>query len=256
MKQVLFFFLLLALGPGLLHGQATADSLFSRATDAYNEGEYQKAVDLYESILVEDLHSTALYFNLGNAHYKLGRIAPSIYYYEKALLLDPNDAEIRNNLGFAQNMTLDDIEPMPRTDLRRAYDTVLHMLSMDRWAYLGIALMFLFVIGSLFYYLLDQPNQKRISLIGALAALLLATAATAFAYLNYREYQRDQPAIIFSESLPVKTEPNPRSETVFELHEGTKVQVLDSLDSWVRLRIADGQTGWAQGNNLRLLKDF
>ncbi|MDG1571620.1 tetratricopeptide repeat protein [Robiginitalea sp. M366] len=236
--------------------QVPADSLFARAAEAYNAGDYDDAIAHYQDILSQDLHSAALYFNLGNAYYKLGQIAPSIYHYEKALLLDPGDSEIRNNLEFARNMTLDDIQPLPRSDLHKAYDRVLYFFGMDVWAGIGIGFMFLFVLGAIFYYLLYLPNQKRISLIGALVALLLAGFASAMAYLNFRDYRQDQPAVIFSEAVTVHAEPNPRSEAVFELHEGTKVQMLDRLDNWVRLRIADGQTGWAPEDSMKALKDF
>ena len=244
------------MGLGLVHGQMPADSLFARATDAYNEGDYDKAVTLYGQILETGNHSAALYFNLGNAHYKQGHIAPSIYNYEKALLLDPADSEISNNLEFARNMTLDAIQPLPQSDIRKAYGTVLNHFTMDQWAYLGIAFMILFVIGALLYYLFYLPNQKRIALIGALIALFLSIGTTLMAFLNYRAYRQDQPAIVFAEALNIRSEPNARAEAVFELHEGTKVQVLDSLDGWIHLRIADGQTGWASGKHLKLLKDF
>ena len=79
----------------------------------YNEGKYAEAISLYESILATKKHSAALYFNLANAHYKLNHIAPSIYYYEKALQLNPNDSDIKNNLAFAQNMTIDAINDVP-----------------------------------------------------------------------------------------------------------------------------------------------
>lgn len=83
-------------------GNAQNEAVFNRATDAYNNGDYQKAIDYYSDILDNGEHSAELYFNLGNAFYKLNEIAPSIYNYEKALLLAPNDEEIQNNLSYAK----------------------------------------------------------------------------------------------------------------------------------------------------------
>ncbi|MEX0315389.1 MAG: tetratricopeptide repeat protein, partial [Allomuricauda sp.] len=85
-------------------GIAQNTALFNRATEQYNEGEYTKAIESYERILENGEHSAELYFNLGNCYYKLNAIGPSIFYYEKALLLKPNDSEILNNLSYAQNM--------------------------------------------------------------------------------------------------------------------------------------------------------
>ena len=84
---------------------AQNQALFEKANTLYNEGKYAEAIDNYITILETEKHSADIYYNLANAHYKLNNIAPSIYYYEKALLLDPNDSEINNNIAFAKNMT-------------------------------------------------------------------------------------------------------------------------------------------------------
>lgn len=236
--------------------RAQAEERFEKATAAYNEGDFLKAISYYEDILAGKQHSAALYFNLGNAHYKLGHIAPSIYYYEKALLLDPDDPEIRNNLGFAQNMTLDAIQPLPKTDLQRLYDRLVYFFDLDIWAYVGVLFMFLFVTGYILFASWRRPNQKRVALIGAVTALFLSLGSTSLAYLQYAAYQSDQPAIVFDEEVVARSEPNRQAQEAFRLHEGTKVQLLDSLDTWQKVELADGQTGWMPRNSLKPLKDF
>jgi len=104
MKKFLFLIILWTL-PAL----AQNESLFDKANSAYNEGNYEIAIDNYEQILENGETSAALYYNLGNSYYKLNNLAPSIYYYEKALQLDPNDNDIRNNLAIAQNLVIDDV---------------------------------------------------------------------------------------------------------------------------------------------------
>ncbi|BFP41388.1 tetratricopeptide repeat protein [Flavobacteriaceae bacterium GF1] len=235
---------------------AQNEVLFQKATDAYNEGEYQKAIGFYEDILENGKHSAELYFNLGNCHYKLDEIGPSIYYYEKALLLKPNDSEIKNNLGFAQNMRLDAVEEMPKTAMSRLHDTIVLSLSADQWAYLAIAMIFLFVLGFIIYYILYSATKKRIAFIVANTALFISFFSVAMGYLAHKSYMAKNPGIIFEREIVVTSEPNERSEKVFALHEGTKVNVLESLEDWHKIRIADGQTGWLPSNSLRLLKDF
>ena len=111
----------------LSFGFAQNETLFNEATELYNNGEYSAAIENYEEILENGEHSASLYFNLGNCYYKLNSIGPSIYYYEKALLLSPNNEEIKNNLRFAQNMRLDAIEEMPKTELSRIYNSIIGM---------------------------------------------------------------------------------------------------------------------------------
>jgi len=238
------------------HGMAQSEVLFQKATDAYNNGEYQKAIDFYGTILEQGKHSPELYFNLGNCHYKMDEIGPSIYYYEKALLLEPNDQEIKNNLSFAKNMRLDAIDEMPRTAMRRLHDSVVLALSIDQWAYLAITMVFLFVLGFITYYILYSATFKRIAFIAANTALFIAIFSVAMAYMANRNQKVKNPAIIFEREVVVTSEPNERSEKVFALHEGTKVNVLESLENWSKVRIADGQTGWMPSQGLKLLKEF
>ncbi|WP_373075411.1 SH3 domain-containing protein, partial [Zeaxanthinibacter enoshimensis] len=87
-------------------------------------------------------------------------------------------------------------------------------------------------------------------------ALFLSLLCVVFAYTEYMDYQSDNPAIIFEEEVVVRAEPNQRSSEAFVLHEGTKVQALEELDGWQKIRLADGKTGWVQGNAMRLLKDY
>ena len=248
---LLVVFTLFSLG---LFGQS--EVLFQKATEAYNKGEYQKAIDLYEDILENGKHSSELYFNLGNCHYKIDEIGPSIYYYEKALLLQPNDQEIKNNLGFAQNMRLDAIDEMPKTAMTRLHDWIVLALTPDLWAYLAVAMIFLFVLGFIVYYLLYYSTHKRIAFISANTALFISIFAVVMGYLANRYQNAENPAIIYDREVVVNSEPNERSEKVFALHEGTKVNVLESLEDWSKIRIADGQIGWMPSESFKLLKDF
>lgn len=238
------------------HLTAQNEVLFNRATASYNAGEYQKAIDYYKEIIDNGKHSAELYFNMGNAYYKLEEVGPSIYFYEKALLLKPNDAEILNNLGYAQNMRLDAIDQIPESAMARFYNATIAKLSFDQWAYFAVAMVFLFVLAYIAYYLFRIAIQKRISFIISMVALLFCLAAISFAYMQYNAFKSINPAIIFDREVVITSEPNKSSERIFTLHEGTKVNVEEELNDWIKIKIADGQTGWLPKETLRLLKKF
>jgi tetratricopeptide (TPR) repeat protein len=252
MKKLLYIIVLLT----TLIGNAQNEALFNRATDAYNNGDFQKAIEYYNEILDNGQHSAALYFNLGNAYYKLNQIAPSIYNYEKALILSPNDPEIKNNLSYARNMTLDAIEVIPETGLARIYNSITGVLTFDQWSYVGIVFMILFVLLYIAFYYFKYAMRKRIAFVASVISLLISAMAVVFAFVQYNDFMSDQPAIVFDSEVQIKTEPNERSEPLFVLHEGTKVKVLDELNDWKKIRIADGKTGWVTSKSIKLLKDF
>lgn len=235
---------------------AQNESLFNKGTDAYNKGEYEKAIEDYLQILDNGQHSAELYFNLGNSYYKLNQIAPSIYYYEKALLLKPNDPEIKNNLAYAQNMTLDAIEELPETGLSKIQKNITGFLSFDQWARLAVVSLILFVLLYIAFYFFRYSSRKRIAFIASVVSLIVAITSIVFAYLQYTDFKTDRPAIIYSGEVAVRSEPNDRSQEVFVLHEGAKVNILDQLNDWRKIRIADGKTGWVTSEGVKVLKDF
>ena len=108
LRKVLFFLLTLCL-IGSAYAQDTA---LKEAEVAYTKEDYAKAIELYEGILKSNGESAAVYYNLGNAYYKAGKIAPAILNYERCLLLDPGDSDARFNLQMARQKTIDKIEPL------------------------------------------------------------------------------------------------------------------------------------------------
>ena len=229
-------------------------SNFNQGNTFYNEGKYQEAIATYEAILDTGKHSAELYFNLANAYYKTNQIAPSVYYYEKALQLKPNDPDIKNNLSFAQNMTIDAIDVIPEVGINRFIKSVTNVLSFDNWAKLSVLLVVLFVSLFLGYYFSLTTYKKRLLFLSSFTTLFLALVALTFAFQKYNYDQRNKPAIVFASQAEIKTEPNLRSENAFNLHEGTKVQILENYDgNWVRIEIADGKTGWIASEDIKAL---
>lgn len=224
---------------------AQSKTAFDQGNNLYNQGKYTEAIAAYETIIDNGQHSPELYYNLGNAYYKLNSIAPSIYYFEKALKLNPKDKDIQNNLAFAKNMTVDAIEPVPTIGFNKFMKSLITMLSFDSWAIISIVFVVLFVVQFLMYYFSYSTGKKRLMFLTSITSLGLMVISLFFAFQNYNLDKKDKPAIIFVQESQIKTEPNLRSENAFFLHEGTKVQILEKYDeNWAKIMIADGKTGW------------
>ncbi len=232
---------------------AQNERLFEQGNALYNDGNYELAIEKYETILDNGKHSAELYFNLGNAHYKLSHIAPSIYYYEKSLQLKPNDKEIKNNIAFARNMTIDAVDAIPEVGFSKFVNNISRSMTFERWAFLTVVLMLLFVMLFLTYYFTYASGKKRLAFIGSMAALVFSCLALSFAFHNYDLVETDQPAIVFAQESQIKSEPNLRSTEAFKLHEGTKVQILDTVNNWNKIRLADGKTGWIPNEDIKAL---
>ena len=233
---------------------AQNNELFKQGNNLYNEGEFQNAINTYERILDSKNHSAELYFNLANAYYKMNRIAPSVYYYEKALQLSPNDQDVKNNIAFAKNMTIDAIEVMPEIGFSKIMNSIINRFSFDAWALFSVVFVILFVILFLAYHFSYSTNKKRLAFLSSNLSLFLVLIALIFAFQKYDYDQKDKPAIVFAQESEIKSEPNLRSEISFKLHEGTKVQVLEVYnENWTKIKLTDGKTGWIPSQDIKEL---
>jgi len=235
---------------------AQNEKIFEQANTLYNEGKFAEALDRYNVILNTNKHSAELYFNVANAHYKLNNIAPSVFYYEKALALKPKDKDIQNNLAFANNMRIDAIDNLPEVGLSRFIKKITNSLSFNTWAKLSVALVIVFVGLYLLYYFTYGTVKKRFYFVTSILSILFACIALTFTFYNYNLVKNNNPAIVFAQESQVKSEPNLRSDEAFTIHEGTKVQVLDTLNNWKKIKLSDGKTGWIAKDDIKLLNIF
>lgn len=229
---------------------------FEEANALYNEAKYAEAIHKYESILDTGVHSAELYFNLGNANYKLNNVAPTIYYYEKALQLQPNDKDIQNNLAFAQNMTIDAIDKVPEVGFSRILKNIVNTFHKDTWAKIAVGAVLLFVLLFLMYHFSYATTKKRIAFVTSILSLLIACFSVVMAFQKQGLANKDNPAIVFAQESRVKSEANKTSEEVFRLHEGAKVQVLDTYKSWVKIQLSNNSEGWIPEEDIKLLNLF
>jgi len=230
------------------------DSLFENGNTAYRNGSYQEALKKYEAIDKLTQQSADLYYNMGNAHYKLNQIAPSIYYFEKALLLDPKHEDATHNLIFAQRMTIDAIEVIPKGIMQRFNERIIYPISHNTWAWISVVLAFLIGLFFLSYYFASYSSKKRSYFILSFIAIGLFLFVLSFTIKAKHHFINYQPAIIFSTKISVKSEPQLSASETFILHEGTKVQVEDTIDNWSKIKLADGKVGWLLNTDFKLLK--
>lgn len=236
-----------------LKAQAPASPLFEEGNTAYNNGDFFKAVTLYEQTLLTGKHSASLYFNLGNAYYRLNKVAESIYNYEKARQLDPENEDFKVNSAFAQNMTIDAIEPLPESQLSQVQNSLYALASASIWSKIVVLFVWLFAIFFSIYLLNKTIKLKRLFFVLSLFSLILFLSSFTIKFFANAEQENKKYAIIFSNEINIWSEPNLRAEIQFTLHEGTKVELLDSLDEWEKIRIANGSEGWIKNASLKSL---
>jgi len=116
-------------------GEPGQKELWIKANNSYLQALYQEALDDYLMIEEMGYTSSKLCYNIGNTYFKLNNIPRSILYYERALKIDPSDADILNNLSLAKEYTLDRIEEVPDFIVKTWFRNLNYSISSDGWSY-------------------------------------------------------------------------------------------------------------------------
>jgi tetratricopeptide (TPR) repeat protein len=241
-KAIFGLILCLVLNYGIAN--ETYSARFDAATQAYDSNNFVEAVNVYEMLLTEQIVSSDLHFNLGNAYFKQNQVPKAILNYEKALKIDPNNADAAYNLKLANEKTIDKIESIPELFLYRWWKTIFNLFSSETWASLAIAFIYLALILSAIYFFSSSVSLKKIGFYAATTLLALALfswflAHKQKAYLNSTDY-----AIIIEPTVNINSSPSAGSSKLFVLHEGTKVKVLNQTEAWLEVSIPNGNKGW------------
>jgi len=247
MKNIVFLFLLITQFFWAQNG-------FEKGNEWYRKGNYNEAIINYEGVLKSKNHSAELYYNLGNCYYKLNKVAPAIYNFEKALLLNPNDKEIQNNLRFAQKLQIDDIKEVPKVGFNKIIQDLVSTYHYNTWGWIAVSCSIVFLLFFIGYYFSNTTVSKRLFFTAMVVSLLVLATAVIAAVAEKQNYESDRPAIVFAEVLPVKTEPKPDAPDAFMLHEGSKVFVIETLDNWKKIQLEDEKTGWIEASTIKELK--
>lgn len=231
-----------------------AQDNFEKGNNFYKNGKYEQAVEVYNAVLSTKKQSAELYFNIGNCYYKLNKVAPAIYNYEKALVLSPNDSNIVNNLKFAQKRTVDEIKVVPKVGFDKLLRDFTGMYHYNTWAWISVVFSIMFLGCFLGYYFSVLALNKRLFFFGMFLMLVLVLIGVASASFEKSYFKNERPAIIFAEMTQVKSEPQNKAADVVVLHEGTKVYVIETLDSWKKVQLTDGTEGWIESEAIREVK--
>jgi tetratricopeptide (TPR) repeat protein len=227
----------------------TPDALFAAGNTAYGEERYNEAVEAYQKVLGFGISDPRVLYNLGNSWFRLGRLGPAILNYERALRLDPADRETRDNLQLSRGLIRDRVgEPELQYPIRLVRDTLDSVPTTTiAWVFLGFLWGTAAVAGAI--PLAGTWIGRRI-LAYAVVAIGLLALTTGVALL-YRGRQDVAPiAIVLEDRIDVRSGPGEENTILFTVHEGTRVDLRNSLDQWVQVSLPNGLSGWVPATSL------
>lgn len=229
------------------------DSLLKTGNKSYANGLYYYAIEAYEQIIDSGYEAPELYYNLGNAYYKINNIPMAILNYERAKKLEPFDDDIKHNLALANAQVVDKIDIIPEFFIKNWTGNIVNLTSSDNWSIISISTFILFLLLFLIYLFSAGTGMKKLSFW--LGILVLFVSVSAF----YSSLKRKQflalrnSAIIISPAVTAKSSPAESGIDLFIVHEGTRIIIEDSIDIWNEIRLGDGKKGWIKKEDRELI---
>ncbi|HRH12204.1 MAG TPA: tetratricopeptide repeat protein [Bacteroidia bacterium] len=226
--------------------RAGNNDLILKAQNSYDSKKYKEAIESYEKVLGTGLKSWQLYYNLGNAYYRDKQLGKAIYNFELARKLNPNDEDVRINLGIAAAKTVDKIDSKENFFITAVKTNVLASFDTKGWAWLSILSIVLLCISLFAFISTSQTNVKRLTFF--LIILFLGSFCLTYflGYSAYRSKNENKFAILTARESKIMNEPTTTANSKFSLHEGTKVRIVETNGDWVLIKLDNGNEGWVK----------
>jgi len=222
---------------------AQAD-LLQKGNELYVKDKFKEAIDVYNQILMTNLESPEVYFNLGNAYYKTKNYPHAILNYERAKLISPDDEDIDFNLQIANQHVVDAIQELPGIFIVRWWNSLVNSQTTDTWALISIISFLIFLTLAGLYFFARSGNMRRIAFWTAFFLISISMFSWSFAAQQKNWLVNHTRAIVMQPTVTVKSSPSEKGTNLFVVHEGLKVKITDKLGDWLEVRLADGNKGW------------
>jgi tetratricopeptide (TPR) repeat protein len=225
-------------------------SLVIAGNEYYSKNEFEKAIESYKAVIDSGYTSAELYFNLGNAYFKTHQVTLALLNYERAAIIDPHDPDIQNNLQLAKTFVTDEINPIPGFIVKQWFTDIVKLLRSNTWAVISIISFNLTLLCLLVYLFSRRIILRKVSFWTSVVMIIISSLNFTFAFQRKKMDTQHHTALIQVPSVTVKSSPDDSGTDIFQLHEGTKVTIVDQLGEWREIRIVDGNQGWLKISEL------
>jgi tetratricopeptide (TPR) repeat protein len=238
MMRAIFLALLISLGLTITpHLRAAeADATFARANADYAAGKFKAAIDEYESLVQAAQWNPSLFYNLGNAYFRINDYGRAILNYERALALDPHQPEARANLQLVRDRARA-LELTPSW-----VEQHLDYLTRDQYTWLGMI-----AFWGAVAILAGLSLAKRRPVVWLFAFVLLGTIAAGSAAAVY-EFETGSAgpdlAIVTGKRIQARVATAESAGTVLVLPPGSEVKILSTRGSWDYAALPNDLQGW------------
>ena len=222
---------------------------------AYNEGDFERAIDEWRTCVDNGTENADLYYNLANAYFRNGKLGFAIYYYKSALRLDPSNDDVLHNLKYAQSMTRDKVEEDGEENpLLAGLFKAHHALSLKSQMWTLLGLFWAIALAAIARRISRSGKTKNI-LIGTMFALSSIFCIIAMS-AGYKVFvaETEITGVVTAKDADVTSAPNDKSQTLNTLSEGTSFEVVSEQGNFVEIRLGEKVRGFVKQGDVGIVK--
>lgn len=221
---------------------ADTAQLFLKANQAYKEGDFQKAVESYDKIISAGIINGQIFYNLGNAYLKSGKVGLAILNFRRSEIFMPRNEDLQTNLRFCLDLIRDKIECKEFFSFFKNfcfwYSKLNHnemvavflIVNVILWAVLAVRIFYKGEVLAVIMYVVTFVNL----VFGLSTGMKIYNL-----YFNYF-------GVVVAEEIMVRSGNSINDTVLFKLHEGAEFEWLQESAGWVKIRLCDEKKGWVQ----------
>ena len=229
------------------------NKLFLDANEMYINENYNRSIEIYESIIKNDSTNSSVFYNLGNSYFRIKKIGQAIWAYKHANMLRPRDKDILHNLQIAELFKVDRINHPKSFILHELYKEIKSYLTLFEWLLIGSILIFLLSLFS-FYQRYYEVRSRILTNIQQIITILIIIAHSITMDKFFQVKKISNEGIILNE-VDARSGPQlVNNKILFQINEGSVVEVLEEKNDWSQIILLDGKKGWITSKSIRKMK--
>jgi len=230
---------------------------FEAGTKAYNEGDFERAAEEWQTCVdnSENAGSADLYYNLGNAYFRSGKLGYAVYNYKSALRLRPNDADIQHNLNFAQAMTKDKVEDADEENpLLAGLFKAHHAISLKGQLFILLGLFWAIALLAVGNKISLSEKMKNVFMGGIFGLTMIFSIIAASAGYKIFVAETEIIGVVTAADADVTSAPNEKAQTLNTLSEGTSFEVLSDQGQFLEIKLGERIKGFVRKRDVGVVR--
>ncbi len=208
--------------------ESTPQERYSEARIAFEQGNFQKAQSIGESLVNEQHYSPALFQLLGNTRYRLGDLGHAALYYQRAAMLPTPSAETRQNIAHIHERTGNFF--FPANGILQQFAS---WFSRSQWLAIAATCGWMLTLCCIIAFFFIRAGNLRALLLTIAVLALVGEASSVLGWIWRPSFEKVRNiAVVTSKETRAYAAASTTSNSLAPLPPGSQVRKIEDRGSW------------------------